>query len=51
MDVANQEKTPFDDVAKKIQAAHAAAAKAKSATGMFAYGDFDSDDDPKREIF
>ena len=44
-------KTPFDDVAKRIQAAHAAAAKAKSSTGMFAYGDFDSDDDPKRELF
>merc|ERR1711924_15257 len=38
-------------VAKRIQAAHAAAAKAKSATGMFAYGDFDSDDDPKRDAF
>ena len=44
-------KTPFDGVAKRIQAAHAAAAKAKSPTGMFAYGDFDSDDDPKRELF
>jgi len=44
-------KNPFDGVAKRIQAAHAAAAKAKSATGMFAYGDFDSDDDPKRDAF
>jgi len=44
-------KNAFGDVAKRIQAAHAAAAKAKSATGMFAYGDFDSDDDPKRDAF
>merc|ERR1712037_384611 len=43
--------SPFADVTKRIQAAHAAAAKAKSATGMFAYGDFDSDDDPKRDAF
>merc|ERR1712051_520031 len=42
---------PFEAVLKSIKAAHAAAAKEKSATGMFAYGDFDSDDDPKRDAF
>lgn len=41
--------TPFSEVTKQLQAAHAKAASARK--NMFSYGDFDSDDDPKGDLF